>query len=493
MFSLNAQNPMPNFYYTDANGQKQGLVTPQQLKDLVAQGVIKPDTELETDNGHKGFARQIKELFPKPPTAPVPEAKQAMVPSAPKLSDATMEYVQQKGYDDWIDDDYERIARAHRLSTLSIWLYILGAPFGFVTIVLMLLSSMGVNEINYISFGVGLFFWGFGLILGALCFSIVCMTRLARLLHYGGGSIGLLVLCILFGLPMSIFRLMEIRDSMGDISFWIGSHIGSQILGLIPLFLVYFRAGSICNQGNDMWKTHKIPKFAPWSRWAIVAGYIGLFAVLVYPAPIALILGIFAFRDCNNRSLEGKGLAIFAIVMGAVFSLFILFSVFGGMLASADTKTYQDKEYGFSFRYPDGWQGAIRPKDMPSVLVLVAGQVVDDLAPNVQVIAIPAEPDISNEDLLEISKEVFQRDVLEAGGFSNVLIKDYGIKEIGGKKCLFCHFQATMGRSDMSIEFLQFNFLHKDKEFLVQVMDFPTRFDKNRPDFDSIINSFRFD
>jgi len=60
---------MPNFYYTDSNGQR-GLLTPEQLKALAVQGVITPDTELETDTGKKGKAGQIKGLFAAAP-APV--------------------------------------------------------------------------------------------------------------------------------------------------------------------------------------------------------------------------------------------------------------------------------------------------------------------------------------------------------------------------------------------------------------------------------------
>jgi hypothetical protein len=63
---------MPNFYYTDVNGQKHGAITPSQLKELVAQGLITPDTLLETDTGKKGKARQIKGLFPVPVAIPMP-------------------------------------------------------------------------------------------------------------------------------------------------------------------------------------------------------------------------------------------------------------------------------------------------------------------------------------------------------------------------------------------------------------------------------------
>jgi len=66
---------MPNFFYLDANGQKQGPVTPQQLKALAAQGSINPNTPLETEGGHKGVAGQIPGLqFGS--TAPQPAATQ---------------------------------------------------------------------------------------------------------------------------------------------------------------------------------------------------------------------------------------------------------------------------------------------------------------------------------------------------------------------------------------------------------------------------------
>lgn len=68
------------------------------------------------------------------------------------------------------------------------------------------------------------------------------------------------------------------------------------------------------------------------SVWAIVAGYFGLFAVLFFPAPIALILGIIALRDINikrsnGNKMAGMGRAIFAIVMGLIFTGLLLFFI----------------------------------------------------------------------------------------------------------------------------------------------------------------------
>ncbi len=57
------------------------------------------------------------------------------------------------------------------------------------------------------------------------------------------------------------------------------------------------------------------------SGWAIAAGYLGLFAILVLPAPFALGCGILGLRDIarNPRKL-GKPRAIFGIITGGLGS-----------------------------------------------------------------------------------------------------------------------------------------------------------------------------
>ena len=55
------------------------------------------------------------------------------------------------------------------------------------------------------------------------------------------------------------------------------------------------------------------------SGLAIAAGYAGLFAFLVVPAPLALLLGILAVRDLKrNPTKHGMGRAVFGIVTGAL-------------------------------------------------------------------------------------------------------------------------------------------------------------------------------
>jgi hypothetical protein len=65
------------------------------------------------------------------------------------------------------------------------------------------------------------------------------------------------------------------------------------------------------------------------SGWAIAAGYAGLFAVICFPAPLALLLGVMAIVDLSrHREKHGWGRAIFGTVIGAIGTLLMII-VFG--------------------------------------------------------------------------------------------------------------------------------------------------------------------
>jgi uncharacterized RDD family membrane protein YckC len=71
------------------------------------------------------------------------------------------------------------------------------------------------------------------------------------------------------------------------------------------------------------------------SGWAIAAGYLGLFSLLLVPAPFALGAGVLGLRDIRrNPRLGGRGRAIFGIVMGSLFSIALV-----GMLALTLTQS----------------------------------------------------------------------------------------------------------------------------------------------------------
>jgi hypothetical protein len=55
------------------------------------------------------------------------------------------------------------------------------------------------------------------------------------------------------------------------------------------------------------------------SALAILAGYLGLFALVLVPAPLALIAGVLAVRDLRaHPEKHGMGRAVFAIIAGVL-------------------------------------------------------------------------------------------------------------------------------------------------------------------------------
>lgn len=62
------------------------------------------------------------------------------------------------------------------------------------------------------------------------------------------------------------------------------------------------------------------------SGWAIAAGYAGLFAFLIVPAPLALILGVIAIRHLKNHpDKHGMGRAVFGTVVGVAGTMMLIY------------------------------------------------------------------------------------------------------------------------------------------------------------------------
>ena len=107
---------MPNYYYYDTNGQKYGLIDDQQLRSLAAQGIITPNTPLETEGGHRGTAGQIPGLFPnaphQPPTQPNTNSR---IPLSRRKYEQINKYFTSPGGcfapATITDDEYERMVR----------------------------------------------------------------------------------------------------------------------------------------------------------------------------------------------------------------------------------------------------------------------------------------------------------------------------------------------------------------------------------------------
>lgn len=61
------------------------------------------------------------------------------------------------------------------------------------------------------------------------------------------------------------------------------------------------------------------------SGWAVAAGYLGLFSVLIVFAPLALVCGLMALRHIRRRpDLGGRGRAWFGTVLGGLGSVLLV-------------------------------------------------------------------------------------------------------------------------------------------------------------------------
>lgn len=71
------------------------------------------------------------------------------------------------------------------------------------------------------------------------------------------------------------------------------------------------------------------------SGLAIAAGYAGLFALLVVPAPVALILGFLAYRDLKQHpEKRGMGRTVFGLVLGSLGTLLLIWILAASFLGS---------------------------------------------------------------------------------------------------------------------------------------------------------------
>ena len=206
------------------------------------------------------------------------------------------------------------------------------------------------------------------------------------------------------------------------------------------------------------------------------------FATYVPTSPTAPRLAPVPIVKTTKKS--AKPLIVAGIIsVGVVFLIGIFAALYWAKTGVALPELYKDSEYGFSFRYPKDWSES--PMQAMGVHAAVAGQPDAGFAPNVNVVLLPP-----NKDILKTTKEDIQKEYETI--FQNVNIKNFEIRKIGGKECLFCHYQGTLGEG-VHVEQLQFLFQHGDKTFIVTLSDSQANFRKNRSLFNSIAGSFRFE
>ena len=175
-----------------------------------------------------------------------------------------------------------------------------------------------------------------------LAFDIVRMNSLlSQLLRAAGGKNGFLessILLIILGYSLGMLSVGILLIC----GYWRRLNTTGKILVLIVLYIIPFLAW-VPFVTRSYQKTNKLIPVEPaggltellstqtdigqdagMSTLAIVAGYLGLIAVMCAPAPFALVVGILAAREIKRDPTGqkyGMGRAVFGIVMGGIFTV----------------------------------------------------------------------------------------------------------------------------------------------------------------------------
>jgi hypothetical protein len=68
------------------------------------------------------------------------------------------------------------------------------------------------------------------------------------------------------------------------------------------------------------------------SGWAVAAGYLGLFSLVLVFAPFSIGAGLLALKDLKaNPHKTGKGRAIFGLAMGIIFTILLIVILIGSL------------------------------------------------------------------------------------------------------------------------------------------------------------------
>jgi len=140
---------MANFYFTDADGTKQGPLTPEQIQALAKKGIIKPDTMLESDAGHTGKAGQIPGLkFPAQATQGMPPSDRQSAPAvdAPKPNTYSVAQVRYRSDTEATSISellLDRSFRELRPETVFLWIMKIAYFVGVIGLILYTLIQCG--------------------------------------------------------------------------------------------------------------------------------------------------------------------------------------------------------------------------------------------------------------------------------------------------------------------------------------------------------------
>ena len=335
--------------------------------------------------------------------------------------------------------DYRHIAAMHRLSTWSIV-----TAFIFNGIVMKALAKTDVPEAE------AAIWIGVVAVIGlvVIIFSTFCMVRLATSIQFG--TIGILFGVICLPVP---------------------------ILCLIPLWFVYCGAGRVLkNAGykagflvpvNMSQFGQKIPVPST-EKWLVVTSIVisisvPMFVAIVRESTQKIKTEVTAERQVAQENILGDSQVDVPL-----------------------PHIYRNDEYGFSFRYPEDWEEDTDEDERGLIAFILKRGSSSNMGVWRGEQEVRAIYELAKQDF-QRAKRMYQRSIKRR----DANLKDFRIGTINGEECVFIHEEDTV--LEVPLGQITIIFRRKDKVIFAMITDSQTNFDKNRPIFDSMIRSFRFD
>ena len=158
---------------------------------------------------------------------------------------------------------------------------------------------------------------------------LVLVTAAATYYFFRGRNWARIASLILFVMALlGTFELPSLFERSA-IAAWL--YVGTLLMQAAAMYLAFATDASKCfrhTPADDVALRAVLPVGR--SGWAIAAGYLALFSVLLVPAPFALAAGLLAMRDIKRHpEKHGMGRAIFGVVMGSlgVLVMIVLFVI----------------------------------------------------------------------------------------------------------------------------------------------------------------------
>lgn len=173
----------------------------------------------------------------------------------------------------------------------------------------------------------------------------------------------------------------------------------------------------------------------------------------------------------------------FHIVLLALLMLSLSVSAFGD-----SWKTFNSDVYGYSLKYPDGWE--VGTSDDKSFSVTTAG---NGLMPTVIMVMVEdvddSDYDMSFEETMqEALKDI--EDELANEGMGMITIKDQEAVDVNGHEAYWVEMNISlMGLFNMRMDMYMFQ--HNDHMIILSFNGDPDTFDENSEVFDTVVQSFK--